>query len=592
MTSRSWPLLLILTLPACEGCTREDRPYTPFRIASQTPSSSGDVAPDSGPADAPADAAAPLRAPARRVAPPAERITMDGRALDAPAGRLIAQVMVHDFSGNGTRDALLWTVPRDEGPVGQLVRTTSDGRGRVLYTTPGWLPSGPECHHDASLVVAGSRSLTLDVRATCKVGLLPGAPTRVLAVLAPSEDRPLRMALRIADLPGESGLTLEVDGRDRDGDQVDDIWLRVGQSWRSTKTQAALVWLARAQGAARDTSEPARSLGVLASAALSRARRAATAQAALSEVAAIRVLASSLCGEGGRPRVTLEDGSAITCSPTLLADRLLLAELHAFLVQKDVQAAFGAYDRRGWYLASPTPAQDKAAQKLLLDRVKTVKPERKVLSARVDAPRPHETLSPLAFDEQGTLWVQSASGFARIGEDGAAAPSDLDSHAPWPRTLALASGTLTGVAYACERPEVLLTWERADGRVDTVPLDVLAPRPGGCAPGSSFAPPSWSPLGLRDGTAEVLLGTTPAGARTSMAEAAMRPQLAGAARSPSGRWLVSVSSLGLLVVGLDRAELWTGDAVNPSGLGSCTVDDAAGRIACVRGKAVELFRRG
>ncbi len=584
-------LLLSLCLTACDGCQREDRPYTPFQIASSVAEAS--VAADAAEEASASATPTAIHKPAVLVKPPAEQHIVDGRTLRAPKGRRIAQVLVHDFSGNGERDALLWTIPVGEGAPGQVEFAPKQGPARTLYTVPGFMPTGPDCTHQVSFALTGPRTATADAAAICRVGLLPRAPNRVLTVLAPTAERPVRLSLRIIDRPPGESLSFEVDSRDRDGDEHDDVWLRVGESWRKQRAVAAFVWLERAQGASRDTSEPARSLGVLAASALGRSKRESTADRAVDEANAVRLLASSLCAEGGLPRVTLQDGAPLPCSAPLLVDRLALTEIHAALARKDMLAAFGAYERAGWYLGSLSKAQDSAAQKLLRAAVGQVAAKRTTLGVRASRAKARETLGPLAFDDVGDLWVQSDAGLVGVSKDGRPQPADPEAGARsvWSRQVSSATRTLAGVVYACDRPEVLLSWEKPDGRLESEPLALLAPRPGNCAGGSKFSGPALAPLALRDGTVEVLVGATPAGPRTPFAEAALRPHLDGSARSPDGRWLVTITPLGLLLASLNKHELWTHAELEPETLAACTVDLDARRVACVRGSGVELFER-
>ncbi|HMR11134.1 MAG TPA: hypothetical protein PKA88_35385, partial [Polyangiaceae bacterium] len=105
--------ILAANLAGCEGCQREDKPYTPFGVASVAPAGSAQEPLPVGSGHQ-TDGAAPgtlTRKLALVARPPAARWRLEGRNLTAPKGRLIERGLLHDFDGNGESEALVWTLP-------------------------------------------------------------------------------------------------------------------------------------------------------------------------------------------------------------------------------------------------------------------------------------------------------------------------------------------------------------------------------------------------------------------------------------------------------------------------------------------------
>jgi hypothetical protein len=70
------------------------------------------------------------------------------------------------------------------------------------------------------------------------------------------------------------------------------------------------------------------------------------------------------------------------------------------------------------------------------------------------------------------------------------------------------------------------------------------------------------------------------------------PPAAGSARSPDGRFLVAPSSLGVLVLGGERPELWRSPRLAaPAALTDCVVSSGAAAVACTLMGQVVMLRR-
>ncbi len=571
-------------LSGCEGCQRKDKPYTPFGIASVAPPSAGASA--TGVASAAPDARAPTwsKKMALVARPPAARWQLKERALAAPPGRLIERGLLHDFDADGKAEALVWTVPAEpKGSPGQLYRIDADERATRLFSLPGFVPSGPGCRLLPELAVTGKATATLDVRAKCSVAMLSRAPIRSLTVLAPARSAPVVASLRIIDPGPNQPLSVDVTTQDRDADGRDDLALRVKVVHRKRTQSAQFIWFDRASGVARDVSQPRSAFLSAAGRARWSSKRSKHAANARLDVAALRRLMATTCAEGGVPRVLTEEGSPLSCGNLqLVLDRAAAADVTAALTAKDVLGAFAAYERAGWYLKAPSDKTRTSLEKSLHAAVDLQPAERVATSVTAQVHQAPGYL-PLRYEPPATLWVLTDAGPRAVAADGslAAIDEDGDGPAPWPLELKRGDGaTLTGVAYACDRPWVSLSFKRQDGKLDTTSTQLLAPRPGTCRPNATFDAPSAVGLGVKGGSVALLLGASRVGASLSFADATLREQPKGAPRSPSGKYLAVPTPLGVLVASATSHRLWQLAQPWPHALVGCAVNDAASALAC------------
>ena len=123
---------------------------------------------------------------------------------------------------------------------------------------------------------------------------------------------------------------------------------------------------------------------------------------------------------------------------------------------------------------------------------------------------------------------------------------------------------------------------------------LLAARPASCAghgtgPSVAIAPLSFDESGLEALVAGARVSVTPPDKKP----AAGLPEL-GTPRSPDGRWLVTPTPLGLLLVG-EKKELWQTDKLSEHAdagrFTDCVVANDARAIACIDAGRAILFER-
>jgi hypothetical protein len=575
---------VLVSLAGCEGC-RGEKPYTPFGVTSALPAPPALNVSSSAPLVSPS--AKPPEVLARKaVFAPKDATTFHiaGRDLASPKDRVFEQLLDADFDGDGKTEVVAWTLaaPDTEGQTPGELWLYSAAEPKKLLDFPAFVPTGSDCRHVTSLALQQARALILDISAICNTPRLARSPTRAFALVDPLADRGPRFGLRVADpAPGETlGLALTVG--DEDNDARDDFRLAVTLALPNgeANVSAHLVWLDRAAGISRDTREPGRSLDALLQRELARAKQKKTAKAALARVETARRLLGSLCGEGKVPRLFDWEGSALRCAPlAAVVDRLAATEITAALTLSDVPLALSALLRDGWYFGAMSPKQKSALEKEVEKKLTRVPAAKIVLGARPRA-APPLGYSPLAFEPEGALLLQSESGLMRLLPDGAREePVSSDSGvSAWPLQATTAQGaTLLGVSYSCDRSEIALLLAGASSAME--PSSLLAPRPGVCG-GQPFperlAP---SPVSSQDGVRIQIAGLELGAPRG--------PIPRGSARSPDGTLLAASTPLGLLVQKDGGTELWQIDGWD-GGTG-CVVANGGQRAACLRRGHAELY---
>jgi hypothetical protein len=604
---RSRSLLLCFTssfgLGVCLGCScEEDKPYTPFGVASAAFSADGGRA-SSTPATASASADAGKFTKNKDVVAPLQARTwkIAERVLQAPAGRLFQRALVADFDADGEADVVAWTVPdipRPELLRGQLWFYPARGRARRLTDIVGFVPTGPGCKIETALTQSGKQTMTLDVRGVCQTRLIPRSPVRGISVIAPGSDRPEVLTLRVADrAPGER-LDIDVDSNDRDEDGRDDVLVtvKVQADGGGEPATAKFAWLDRAAGASRSAEEPQKGLSLQASAAAVRAGGKNTSRLVPQAVGNLRRLYASVCAESGTPRLFDADGAPFRCGRLdAFFERLDSAELRAALKQKQYIEAFAVLTRDGYY---HTKLSEKRRGELVKDLTSAVEvrdvTDVTSLSARPLTPRAPR-YSPLSFDPDGTLLIRTEQGVARLAPGGPEQPpaASEGGASGWPLEVVSEAGVRwTGLLHSCDRSEILLTFASPDGvPVEPLPTRVLAARPGNCGGGRQPVVTT-SPLGLLGKTelSAILAGSVIGkGAPTGLSAR-------GTPRSPDGTWLVVPTPIGMLVTSEQKTELWRTDAVE-SRLGKagtltdCVVAVGASAVACLHGTRAVLVKR-
>jgi hypothetical protein len=598
---------VLFGISACNGCG-SDKPYTPFGVASALPApqppepvASVAAAPNGAPAPSASSGFAVRKA---ELVPGAPRTWQGaGLSLIAPDARAFAQVLSADFDGDQKLDAIAWLVPEPgakDAPPGELWFFPNGAAARKLTALPGFVPSGPECTLSATLGQTGPHSATLDATATCQAALIARSPTRALVVVAPNLERPVLLTLRAAAAAPSESLNFSVDSADQDQDGRDDVrvTLSVGALSSSEAASADLAWLDRAAGVSRAASEPVASLTQLASriALHAHAKHGGHGPDRVGNV--IRLL-SSMCAEGGVPRVFDEDGTAFHCGDlTHVIDPLFGADVESALAQGDVLEAFAVLSRDGWYFNKLSSSQKKALERDALHAVTRLDADVAFVAHAQPTLSHVPHYSPLWFEADAGLLVRTDSGVTRVAADrsGEAALSAEAGAPSWPLEIVASSGArVTGTSHACDRSELL--FNLSDGEHAVLPpltTRLLAARPASCAGRGTGPNVTIAPFGFEAGALDALiagshLDTTPGAVKAP----AGLPSL-GTPRSPDGRMLVTATPLGLLVTG-DRKELWQTDKLqahaNAGKFTDCVVANDARAVACLDGSRAVIFDR-
>jgi hypothetical protein len=577
----------VLALPwvvvGCDGCQKE-KPYTPFGVTTAVPTSDAS-------AEAPPVSSAkvePSKFPAALPAPPNSRkLRMGELTLEAPPRYVFDRALV---LGEGpTQQAVAWvTADADAHDVapGLLMAYGQAGQAKQLLTLPSFVPIAPGCVRVTRLVQTGAASVLVDTVATCPAGLVARVPVEAVSVVAPANDRPEVLTLRLAaPAPGE-GLNVDEDSSDRDGDGREDVKLVFTLTApEGAKASATLAFVDRAAGVSRDASEPRASLALAAKAILAKSGPTASA-----EVDAVRRLLSSLCAEGATPRVFDAEGSPIRCGDLgNVVDTLARAEVLSRLAAKDALGAVSVLTRADWYFKRISADAEKAITKELTKRLLAVTPTASALAARPKAVKgPH--FSPLWFEHEGSLLVQTDAGVVRVSRDGTTeTPADADAGTPaWPLDVTDPTGRrLSGTLCACDSSEIQLGLTDAAGAPQNgLPTRLLSPRPGGCK--GRFSCPDPAPVATSADGFSVLI----AGALSEPRKAGKALPSPGSARSPDGSWLVATTALGLVVTGAAQ-ELWKlpEAPVDARRAQDCVVANDRTAVACVVGDKAVLLKR-
>ena len=572
-----------VALTAASGCRcSEDRPYTPFGVTSALPEpiASASVAPVAPSASSSASAVEKAL-----LAPRDGKVwSLAGRELAAPPGLVFEQGLSADFDGNGTTETATWLVAegRDAGasPAGELWFYPTEGEARKLAKLPDFVPNGPNCKLSTTLARTGPHTLALDVLSTCSGALIARAPSRALLVIAPSSERSEMQMLRVASAAPDEVLELSTVTDDRDGDGRDDtaVTVSVGKS-DGPRFGAPLVWLDRAFGPARDTSEPRVTLERLALHQATRAKTKKLADEVLGGVDGIRRLMSSLCAEGAVARVFDRDATPLPCGNLgAVIDSLASAEITAELARGAVLEAFGRLSRDGWYFGKSSPNARKRLERAVLDAVEPHSAEVSRVRVRpVSAPEPR--YSPLAFDTDGSLLVATSEGVVRVGNDGAVG-APLQGGAPLPFDVSPSpERRFQSVAHSCDRSETTLLFTQGAPLVTSL----LAPRPGACGRAAFRAFPPAAPLCAHSSQIAVLVGGSAVGQCSGS-----HP---GSARSSDGKWVVVPTPFGLLIDGAAHRLLSLGNAIErPLELSDCVVAQDGRAAACLQAQQIVLAR--
>jgi hypothetical protein len=391
------------------------------------------------------------------------------------------------------------------------------------------------------------------------------------------------LRLRLADAAPDERLSLVVDSRDRDDDGRDDVAITFTMQAQGSQQEASapLLWLDRAAGPARDATEPGRSLAAIGSVEVVRSKGKNTGRRVPERIGNARRLISSLCSEGGVPRVFDAHGSPIRCGNLqLVIDRFVTAEMRAHLTLGDPRAAAATLAMADWYFGAPGEKTKESLQKELSPHFwrRPVQLTRTELRARAPGSRPR--YSPIAFDASGHVLVQTLDGLFRTDTRGGE-PRDLTEEMdPWPLAVFGGDFAFGGLALSCDRSEIVWLLNHPDGTpAPSIPSRALAPRPGVCGGARRLPDPAVSAVEFTGAHRAALLNGLLIGADAESLESVPL----GSPRSPDGRWLISESAQGLLVTHGSDAQLWTYEGPR---LSECVVANGARAAACLAANRV------
>ncbi len=476
------------------GC-EEEKPYTPFQVATSLPTEPGVPAPKTK-----ENMPSPHRADGRQAPSSKNKWKWGARELKAPRGLVFSSGI--EVSINDAPRILAWLVPetKEKKPVRVepgLYRFDEKGQpDELLQPLSTRLPSGADCRYTTHLKSTGQQTLTSIARAQCKESSLPDTPEQSLTILRPQDGKKIFELFFSSPSPGES-ISTEVNSSDRDGDGLDDIELVVSLTAPGGSSEKLpLRFLSRTAGPSRQADAPladlARRVSQLSTWSVQKAHR----QKVPAQVNALRRLLTSLCEELGTPKLSLENGTKLSCGniwPQLT--RLAHASIQAHVGLKNLPAALGEIARAEWFTHKLDEKELKAMAQLVMGDLKAKKARQ---LARFDVklkeePTPHK--SQLFFTQDAQLFAQLQDGktkrltmrgdppLNRPDPEDKANSTEGSSYLPQWELIPQGPGGhyLVAAVPSCERSELQLAFGRKSGApLPSVPLPLLAPRPGNC----------------------------------------------------------------------------------------------------------------
>ena len=590
----------------CDSC-RRNRPFTPFAVGSASSSTAASAVPTAVAQPSATNANDTYPVEGERLPANVRQVRVGARQADAPSSMVFDSVLRGDWNGDGAPDgvALLRTTAPDSQSAGAIFFYPGSGDAKKISDLPGWIPSREDCTWQSQLKRVGRATVSIDLRLNCTAPMPSRTPTRYLAMLAPTRSDPLLATWRIADSAPDEGLSVALNGEDRDGDTKDDVTLSVALTHVPTKREvrAEFAWMDRAAGVSREPAHFADSLAATLGALDKQASNRKSAAEAQEGAATVWRLLASACGQSATARIFRSDGSTMNCENIAnLIARLVGIEVRAALSQNDVLRAAYAITRADSALGVRPTAADRAnwmksirKSVTLIDAIDVVPSE-----VKPAAPRTSVHFSPLRFQPDGVLLVQTHHGVVRVLPDGRES-SDEDAGtaaASWPLII---SGNddraLDSILPACDRSELLVAYKGSDGRLlPPEPTIFLAPRPGVCAGAPTLG---WrvSPIGLTEDRIPITIVEgaciAPKGPETCLKATALGTVIAGSPRSPDGHRLLAMTGIGLVAIGDAKPELWAGDKLgNPAALSDCVIDNSGDHIACVKASKLVLLSKG
>lgn len=597
-------LFVAFAATGCERSCKNDHPYVPYAVGDAPSSATPDVDADVPPAEEKIDAS--VSEPSLVAPASATTWNLDGRSLVAPDGTEFAYAIVRDFDGDGAVDVLA-LVRSVAGPTAESVSKISvihyagarpDGLP-VTVLDPPPVNVEPSCRPLVGLTRIGAHSAAVDVGTSCTAR----EASRTLYVVRLAKEPSVAFDVRVRDPESAAKLTVDVDGSDRDRDGIDDVTLRVTVEESAPpfepapRVSANLTFFDRPAGASRSPDEPEASFRAIAARATSRAGKAKEAPNVPALVRQLRVLHRAICAESGAPRLTKRgsDRGAVACGASKALEDANVAEVRAYVTQKDALRALWAARRAQSFPATTTKAKTAELSSMLDGLAPVVQAKGvRVLDVPVTAAKgPHPSWGALAFEPSGRLLVRSDVSVLRV--DPSSDEREDTEIAPWPLLVVSPDGKSRWleVYHACGGASLRATFVPTGGEGDVldVALPILAPFAPRCdgrrGEPLRVLPLSWGARGLEaivEGQ-PVLVERfgDPAGARATLLPALLdeRTIALGAPRSPNGKGL-AVPLVDAVFVRSDRGPArYRGAGLEPyASLRSCVVSDDGASLAC------------
>jgi hypothetical protein len=521
-------------------------------------------------------------------------------AIAPPPGETFVLYLVADLDGDGVRDAAAWASSSDP-LAGRLLfyKGTPSGPAEpraLAVLAPGAI-GAPGCSAEPALEQIGPTTVAVSLHAACATPP-PGKKARWIAVAVPSREPSVRQELWLGDPPAGERLSVELDGSDLDGDQRDDLLVRVSVEGapppfeQGPRVSADLRWLDRPTGLSRDPDEPEASLRRAASLELAHAAKKSEAPQVGASVRQIVRLFGWICSDVVDPLVIVS-GGGIRCGPSRALEDAASANVRAALTLGDIPRAVAAYDRMGWRPVTTTKQRRAELEKALLKAAPTRVPSVTKVFATVpdlDA-NGAPAWGPLTFTPGGDLLVRTKTGLSMVnvqtGTEGSAQgiPS-------WPGAVTNLDGSVqwSGLYDPCDG---IALHARMGNRSD-LPVPIAPPLPSRCFPGAPVVridgvPVAWGAAGLEAWMAgEPMLVPSDLGQVKPLSEVGSMGQQvhAGSPRSPDGQSIVMGTKLGALVRSAKSWQLWRPADLEGSyayaDLRGCTISNEARAVACVR----------
>lgn len=602
--SRSFPALPALFVLA--GCGRDckDHPYVPYAVGDGAAVEAHAASPSADAGEARSDGGATSRAVPRG----AVAADVAGGRVEAPPGRTLLAILETDLDGDGRPEVLVALDGRDLVELAHYASPPAPGGASFgpprIVTTARGLPTDPSCEPVASIERVGARSVAAELGVQCQGAVTGRRRLAVLRAAAAGAPLEVRLGVTALDPPAAARLTLKIDGRDADGDGVDDVEVRMAVQGgappfdAAPRVEARATFVDRPAGLSRLGAEPEASLAALAREALVRAGKSGeTLRGTPLFVHQVRVLARAICDDAGAPRLVEPEGAfSLACGKSRALDDLGLAEVRAYAVARDPVRALAAYARA----ERPPAAQAPDKRKARATAIFALAPRRAAPTSRscplpaAEAKAAHPTWGPFAFEPSGSLLVRAGDRVRRL-DPATCELGDTDVR-PWESRVVSPDGAFRWLEayHACDGAALRATFV-ATGAADVrdvavpVPASLGARCQGARGDREEGVPLAWDGRGLAalvDG--EPVSIDLAKGSATTLPTPLGPPGSYGSPRSPLGKALSLPTALGVLLLAPEPSILELEAGAPPT---FCTVRDDASLVACLRDGAVAFVAR-